>query len=24
MTATKMVINKKYDWGQWTFTFKAK
>ena len=24
MTATKMVLNKKYDWGQWTFTFKAK
>ncbi|WP_276482953.1 PKD domain-containing protein [Paraflavitalea pollutisoli] len=24
MTATKMVLNKKYDWGQWKFTFKAK
>jgi hypothetical protein len=24
MTATKMVLNKKYDWGQWKFTFKVK
>lgn len=24
MTATKMVLNKKYDWGQWKITFKAK
>ncbi|MDF2188022.1 PKD domain-containing protein [Paraflavitalea sp. CAU 1676] len=24
MTETKMVINKKYDWGQWKFTFRAK
>lgn len=24
ITATKLVINKKYDWGQWKFTFKAK
>lgn len=24
MTDTKMVVNKKYDWGQWTFTFRAK
>lgn len=24
MTETKMVLNKKYGWGQWKFTFKAK
>lgn len=24
ITATKLVLNKKYDWGQWKFTFKVK
>jgi PKD repeat protein len=24
MTATKMVLNKKYDWGQWRYVLKAK
>ncbi len=24
MTATKMVLDKRYDWGHWKFTLKAK